>query len=172
MVVLESMRAGAQGDDRLARVQVIREVLHLRVGQFAEAQAHDTHVGGVERRHAGNVRQYERVNRAVSRVDGEKHRALEAMAHGQDSGQHRQPFLGAILLVAGEEDDVLALPGSRFALVNDPIRCVGPPGEGERQQRHTHAQMSADLHARVLSLALRMTSAVELEAHQANTVTQ
>ena len=55
-----------------------------------------------------------------SLVDGEQHGAFEAVALGQDLGELRQRLLGAVLLVAADEDDVLALAGAVAALEDDP----------------------------------------------------
>src|SRR5687768_18198488 len=54
-----------------------------------------------------------------SRIDRKQHRALEPMPHRQNLPQHRQRFLGAILLVARRQHNMLALARARFALVFD-----------------------------------------------------
>ena len=46
---------------------------------------------------------------------------------GQDLGELRQCLLGAVFLVAADQDDVLPLAGPFAPLVNDP-RVVGPGG--------------------------------------------
>ena len=53
-------------------------------------------------------------------VDGEQDGAFEAVMLGEDLGELRQRFLGAIFLVAADEDDVLALAGAVEAIVDDP----------------------------------------------------
>ena len=49
------MRGGAEADDRLARLDIVGDVLHLVVGQIAEARGDDHQVGGLECFEAGDV---------------------------------------------------------------------------------------------------------------------
>ena len=109
LFVLERVSAGAQRDDRFAGVDVIHEMFHLLIRQLAEAQAHHAQISGIQRFQAGDVGQCQRINRAVGRVDGEQHGAFESVPRRKNLRQHRQRFFGAILLVPGEKDDVLAL---------------------------------------------------------------
>ena len=44
-------------------------------------------------------------------VDGEQHGAVESVVLGQDLGQLRQGLLGAVFLVAADEDDMFPLAG-------------------------------------------------------------
>ena len=159
-VIFECVRARAQRDERLARVQIVREVLHLRVRQFPEPQAQHAQISRVQRGDAGHVRLIQRVDGAIGRIEGEHHRALEPVPHRQDLCQHRQPFLRPILLVPGEKNDVLALPRPGLALINHRVRSVRPIGQDQLRQCHDYAQEDALCHARVLPLSLWMTSAV------------
>ena len=109
---VEGVRRGAHADDRLARLDVIDDVLHLLVGQIAEAREDDHQVGRLERLQAGDVVVAGSGLIVPSLVDGEQHGALEAVMLGQDLGQLRQGLLGAIFLVAADQDDVLALAGA------------------------------------------------------------
>ena len=52
---VEGVRRGAHADDRPARLDVIDDVLHLLVGQVAEAREDDHQVGRLERLQAGDV---------------------------------------------------------------------------------------------------------------------
>src|SRR5439155_18697585 len=53
-----------------------------------------------------------------------------------DLGQHWQAFLGAVFLVAGEQDDVLALAGAVLAFVDDPVvGAGGSSGDYDAEQR-------------------------------------
>ena len=61
-----------------------------------------------------------RVDRAVLRIDREQHRAAEAVAAGQDLAELRQSLLGAVLLVAGDQHNVLAIAGPGDTVVHDP----------------------------------------------------
>ena len=45
-------------------------------------------------------------------VNREKHCAVESVVLGQDLGQLRQSLLGAVFLVAADEDDLLPLAGT------------------------------------------------------------
>jgi hypothetical protein len=59
------------------------------------------------------------------------------MTLAQDLGEHRQPFLAAILLVAGEQHDVLALARARFCRIRHTAGAA-LPARG-RHQRDEHA---------------------------------
>ena len=129
------MRAGAQTNDRLAGIDVVDEVLHLRLGQIAEPEQHDAQVRRVERLHAGNVVDGDRIDQAIGRIDGKEDRAFEAMPDREDLGQHRQGLLGTILFIPGQEHDVFALPRASLALVNDAVGSdCGTYGTRDPQQ--------------------------------------
>ena len=51
----ERVSCRSQANDRLARLQIILDVLHLIVRQSAEARQDDHQIGFVERLKAGNV---------------------------------------------------------------------------------------------------------------------
>src|SRR5262249_47967497 len=79
------------------------------------------------------------------RVDGEQDGAFKAVAPGEDLGQLRERLLGAVFLVAADEDDVLALAGALEAVVDDP--GVGGAGTGHTQQKHEGGhRMSEGVH--------------------------
>src|SRR5207245_7698822 len=61
------------------------------------------------------------VDGAVLGVDGEEDGTFEAVLLGENLAELRQRFFGAILLIAAEEDDVLALSRPVGAVVNDPL---------------------------------------------------
>ena len=124
---LERVRRGAEADHRAAAIEVVDDVLHLGVGKILEAQEDDQEVGGLERLEPGDVRAA-RLDEAGLRVGREEHAALEAVVLRQDPRQRRQRFLGAVLVVAGEEDDVLAArPG--------PCRLGRRPGADSAPRR-------------------------------------
>ena len=52
-------------------------------------------------------------------VHSEHDGALEAMVLGQDAGEGGQSFLGAVLVIARNEDQVLAFPETLFAFVDE-----------------------------------------------------
>ncbi len=53
-------------------------------------------------------------------VHREQNRAVESVVPGQDLGELRQPFLGPILLVAADKDDMLALTRAVRPLDGEP----------------------------------------------------
>ena len=65
-------------------------------------------------------------------VDGEEDRALEALPPGQDLGELRDQLLRAILVVGGDQDDVLPLAGPVRALDDDP--GLAPPRAGRARR--------------------------------------
>jgi hypothetical protein len=64
----------------------------------------------------------------------EKDGALEAVAFGQDAGEHRHRLFGAILFISREQDDVLAgartLAGGEF----QPARTGGEGFRGDGRE--------------------------------------
>src|SRR5262249_44637966 len=130
------VRRGAEADDGAAGFDVVGEVLHLVVRQVAEPGGDDHQVGRVEGGEAGDVVIAVRVDGAVV-GDGEQDDALEAVAGGGDFGELGQGLLGAVFLVAADQDDGLALAGAVAAGVDDPGICGagGEGGQGQDEQR-------------------------------------
>jgi hypothetical protein len=95
-------------------------VLHLVVGEVAEAREDHEQVGGLQRLEPGDVVRLPGVDAPVLLVDGEEHRAVEPVVTREDLCELRQRLLGAVLLVAGDEDDALALAGAVLPLEHDP----------------------------------------------------
>src|SRR5262249_55408361 len=71
-------------------------------------------------------------------ADREEHRAMEAVAPGEDLGQLRQRLLRTILLVPADQHDVLPLARPDRALVDDPGvgRQGGDDEPGGQDQAH------------------------------------
>ena len=157
--ITERVRRRAQAQDRLARIHELVDVLHVAVRQFAEPRGDDHHVGGLQGLQAGDVVLVQRIDRPVRRVDGEQHGTLEAVVDGQDLAQHRQGFLGTVLLVAADQHDVLALARPFFPFVHDP-RILGPSRQAaaERQcPQNDSAQFRCHRHvATPPSLGIRL----------------
>ena len=68
------------------------------------------------------------------RIDVEQHGALEALMLGQDSCEGGQGFLRAILVIAREKNDVLALARASGALVDESrlgVNRGGKPQDGK-----------------------------------------
>ena len=142
---VERVRRRPHADDRPARLDVVDDVLHLFVGQVAEAGEDDHQVGGLQRFQAGDVVRLIGVDGAVLGVDGKQHGAFEAVMPGQDLRQLRQGLLGAVLLVAADQDDVLALAGSVSAIEDDPGICGVATRTGYAHQCHQHEQTGTPL---------------------------
>ena len=71
------------------------------------------------------------IDRAVLRIDGEQHRAFEAVVLGENFGQLRQGFFGAVLFVAADEHDAFARGGPWAGLEHNPrIGRRGRSGQG------------------------------------------
>ena len=114
----ETVRCRAQTHDGAAAFEVGDEGFHLFIGPVLEAGKDDHEVGGVEGVHPGDV--------VVAEFDGaglgvraEEDGAFEAVAFGEDAGEGGKRFLGAVFVVAGDEDDVFADAGAGAALVDD-----------------------------------------------------
>ena len=132
---LERMRRGAKSDHRPASIQVIGNVLHFLVGEILEAQRDDQQVRGVERLEPRDVGT-PRLDDTRLRVRRDEHAALEPVAFRQDSRERRKRFLGSILVVAGQKDDVLAVARTRVPFVSDEVRVLRGDARGHGQQVH------------------------------------
>ena len=127
----EGVRGRAQADDRAAAREVGLEVAQLLHRRRLEAQEHDREVRRRQRLHPGQVRR-RRIDLARGRVDREQDGALEAVVQREDARERRQGLLGTVLVVAGQEDDVLAPAEARRALVHE--------GLGAQQRRENKQQ--------------------------------
>ena len=107
-LVGEGVGGRADADHRAARLDVVDDVLHVLVGELPEPQEEDQHVRRVDGGQPRDVGLVVRVDDAGLWVLGEEHRAAETVTLRQDLRQHRQCLLGAVLLVTGNEDEVLA----------------------------------------------------------------
>ena len=74
-----------------------------------------------------DIRLVDGVDGSVLWIDGEKHRALEAMPNRQDLTEHRHRLLRPILFIAGDQDNVFAFAGSVASRIHDPrVRSIAP----------------------------------------------
>ena len=108
-------------DDRPAGLNVPRDVLHLAVRQIAEAGEEHHQVRGLQRLEAGDVVALKRIDGSVAAIDGKQHRALEAVAAGQNLPQLRQRLLRAVLLIAADQHGVLPAAGAVESVVHNPL---------------------------------------------------
>ena len=131
--VVEGMRGRSQADDRLARFDVIDNMLHLLVRQFAKAGEDHQQVGRIEGFQPRDVLRAG-IDEAGLRIDGKEHRALAAVMDGEDLGQLRDQFLAAVLIVGGDEHDMFARQRPSLALQHD-ARRLGPDcSRGKKEQ--------------------------------------
>ena len=141
--VAEGVSAGAQPDERLAGQIRVHEVLHLVIGPMAEPQSHHHHVRRIQCLSPRQASRHFRIDGPVGRVYGEKHRAFEPMPFGENFRQLRQCFLRAVLLVASEQNDVLARTGAGLAFINDKVardavqRCA-KTDRCRQKEEHSH----------------------------------
>src|SRR5690606_13656624 len=63
--VSESVRAGAQSDNRFAAMEIIYEMFHVCIRPFAKSQGHNAEIGRIECGETGRVGLHRRINRAV-----------------------------------------------------------------------------------------------------------
>ena len=78
---------------------------------------------------SGNVVVHLGIDLAGLRINREQDRAVEAVALRENLRHRGHGFLRAILLVAGDEDDALALAGTGAAFVGEPL-ILGGVGNG------------------------------------------
>ena len=119
------MGGGPHGDERFAGAEVGIDVVHLVVGQSAPAGKEEGEVGGIEGLEAGDVVAEGGVDDSGVGIDGKQDRTLEAVMVGEDAAKLAEGFFGAVFVVAGDENDVLALAGSGGAFINHPLGVVG-----------------------------------------------
>lgn len=105
------MRACAQADDRLAREIRVNKMLHHSVRVMPETQHHENRIGIIERFRAGQIVPGIWIDRAVFFIQGEKHRALEAVPNRENLCDLRQTFLGTILFIACQKTMCFPAPG-------------------------------------------------------------
>ena len=131
------MRRGSEADHRPAPVEIVDDVLHLRVGEILEAEKDDQQVGRPQRLEPGDVRAA-RLDEPGLRVGGEEDAALEPVVPRQDPRQRRERFLGSILVIAGQKHEVLPAPRPPIALVDDEMRVLR--GRAGRKTEHCGQQ--------------------------------
>ena len=108
-------------------------MLHLFVGQFAKAGEDHQQVGRIEGFQSGNVLR-SGIDEAGLRIDGEQHRTLATVVDGEDLGQLRDQFFAAVLIVGGNQHDVLARRRAGLALQHH-ARRLGPDRVAARSSR-------------------------------------
>ena len=100
--------AGTQADYRDAPVAgSIKVFVHL-IGPGAKTQQHDDGICRVQCLRVGEALLVVGINLPLV-IQGKEDGALEPMTLTHNLGHHRQAFLTAILLIAGEKNDMLAL---------------------------------------------------------------
>src|SRR5207244_10584528 len=109
VIVIESVSAGAKRDDWFSRQVCIDEVFHFGVRPIAKAQEHHNGIRGIQGFRTRQAVAFVWIDRAIGRVDGKKHRALKAVAGGEDFGELRQPLFGTVLCIAGEKHNMISL---------------------------------------------------------------
>ena len=140
---LERMRRRAQSDDRTAAIQIRGDVFHLVRWEILETQKDHRQIGGREGFEAGRLG-IPGDDGAGLRIDVEQYGALEALMLGQDSCEGGQGFLRAILVIAREKNDVLALARASGALVDE--GRLGVNGGGKPQDGKEGGGEFSDIH--------------------------
>ena len=149
-LVGEGVRRGAQADDRPPRFDVVHDVLHLLVGELPEPRRDDHEVRVSQSLETRDVRLLLRIDRPRLRVDREQHDALEAVPHGEHLAEHRHRFLGAVLLVAGDQDDLPARAGAVASRVGHPLLFAAecrPLQEGQKHRAQRRSRRKKTIHS-------------------------
>ena len=141
-IAAEGVGRGAEADDRFAGVEELGEIRELVVGELAEARPDDHEVGRVELLGAGDVLLKVRIDVAAVRVDREKDDTIETVFLAEDLAEHGHGLLGAVFLVAGNENDLLAVGG---AFLRRQVETVGG-GEGETCREQDGQKNESRLH--------------------------
>ena len=115
-------------DDRFAGPEKIVDELHLFVGQRNEAREDHHQMRAVQMLQTGNYDRRHRVDDARGvRMLGEQYRGAKAVGGREDPCKLRQRLLGPVLLIAGQQHDVI------FGVFAVPF--VGQPRLRERNTR-------------------------------------
>ncbi len=123
---IEGVSRRTHSDDRTTGLQVVFDLLHLRIRQIAEASCNDHQVRIAQRFQAGNAILVIRIDDSRSaRMLGIQHGAIEAMMLRENLTQLRQRFFGAILFVAANQHDTLAFTGALLARIGLPLLHSG-----------------------------------------------
>ena len=111
-------------------------MLHLFVRQFTEASEDQQQIGllkgGCRRPQSRNVLRG-RIDKARIAIHGEEHRRAATVMRGEDAAQLRDQFLAAVLVVAGDEHDMLSRQRTLFALQDDTVPVGEGQGDSEQQ---------------------------------------
>jgi len=143
-VTSEGVGGGANADDRLAGIEVFCKPRELVVGQLPEASADDQQVRGVQRPGAGDVVLEVRVDVAAVRIDRKEHRRLEAMLLAEDLRQHRHRLLGAIQLIACDENDRFAFASTARTGSDFEVALGGGDRAEASQRREQHGDEESE----------------------------
>ena len=106
---------------------------HLLIGQVEETRENHEKVRLFQR--------FQTVDFGGSRLDvaigihAKDNRALESEMFREDTRERGAGFLRAVFVVAGEEDDVFALPRSRPAFIDDGRGADGGGAEQEGEEK-------------------------------------
>ena len=122
------MGRGAQPDNRAAAFHVAFDVRHFLIGKVQETGEDEEQVGFLQRREAGDAGGAGLDETVL--VHAEDDRAFESEALCEDSREGRAGFLGAVFVIAGEEDDVLADAWAGIAFIDNGGGLGGGGGEG------------------------------------------
>ena len=114
---LETVGGGAQADDGAGAVEIGNEVVHLLLGPVLETGENDHQVRFFHLFDAGYV-VGSRLDLSLG-VHAENDGAFEAVAFCQDPCQGGKGLFGAVLMIAGDEDEVLALAGTAVAFIDE-----------------------------------------------------
>ena len=157
----EGVRRGPQADDRLARFDVIDEVLHLLIRQIAEPQAEHREISRLQRldprRVIGQLVVVVRLDKPGLRINRKQHGAFEAMMLRENLRQLRQRLFRAVLVIPADEHDVLSLAGTVASLKDQP-RISGLRSRGHQTEPETNghqAQSQSNLHGQTFRVVNR-----------------
>ena len=120
-------------DDRLARVEVVVDVLQLFGRKRQQAAEQDQQIALFQMFKSGNVVNDSLIFPAnlLSRIDfvvliqAEQHRAMKPMMTSQQPGQHRHRMFTAVFLIGRNQHNMLASPRTFLSRIGQPERTLG-----------------------------------------------
>lgn len=131
---IEGMGRCAKTDHRLASVEEIRHMNGLFRTRLAEARRDDHQIRVIESRQTSQPLLIVRVDVFPLLIPGEHHRAVETVMLTKNLAQHRERLLGAVFLIARDENHALPLARAFLALQD---QGIGRPAGQRKKQRGT-----------------------------------
>jgi hypothetical protein len=133
---LKTMRGCTQSDHWPAAREIVDDGLHLLDRQVLKTGEDHHQIRGPQGLSPGNIGM-PRLDFPALLIHPEQYGTPQAMMLGQDPPQHRQCFLGFVLVVAGDQHHLLAFTQAVGPLVNQQIVLTESPWGREKDNEQS-----------------------------------